>query len=122
MLLLEEIGGHESPLLPSLRQLDLIDGNALIKRRTLRLCDALKKRVEQGVPLKVLDLRACFASVDAVRLLRTFVADIRGPKASTSWKDEEPPAWARVDDSDKENEGFNDNYEEEEEGEEEDEG
>jgi hypothetical protein len=90
MLLLEDNGGHESPLLPSLRQLDLLGDTLLTKRRTLRLCDALKKRVEQGVPLRVLDLRTCNWTIDAVRLLRTFVAEVRGPKEDTSWQEEGP--------------------------------
>jgi hypothetical protein len=94
MLLLEDNGGHKSPLLPSLRKLDLLEETPLTKRRTLRLCDALKKRVEQGVPLQVLDLSASNCSIDAIRLLRTSVADVRGPKGLTGltlWQGE-PPA------------------------------
>jgi hypothetical protein len=90
MLLLEDNGGHESPLLPSLRQLDLLGDTLLTKRRTLRLCDALKKRVEQGVPLRVLYLHTYNWTIDAVRLLRTFVAEVRGPKEDTAWQEEGP--------------------------------
>ena len=43
--------GHESPLLPSLIKLVLIN-TTLHARRTLHLCDALRKRVERGVPRK----------------------------------------------------------------------
>ena len=93
MLLLEDNGGHEGPLLPSLTKLDLIDYNSLTKRRTLRLCEALKKRMELGVPLKVLGLRKCKWTIDAVRLLRRFVAEVRGPKGQISWQEEGPPGW-----------------------------
>ena len=93
ILLLEDNGGHEGPLLPSLTKLDLIDYNSLTKRRTLRLCDALKKRMEQGVPLTVLSLRKCKWTIDAVRLLRRFVAEVRGPKGQTSWQEQGPPGW-----------------------------
>ena len=97
VLLLEDNGGHESPLLPSLRRLDLL-GTSLTRRRTLRLCDALKRRVEQGVPLKVLGLCGCYWcrcewTIDAVRLLRRFVDDVRGPKENTSRQEEGSPAW-----------------------------
>ena len=96
VLLLEDNGGHESPLLPSLRRLDLLE-TSLTRRRTLRLCDALKRRVEQGVPLKVLGLSGCYWcrcewTIDAVRLLRRFVADVRGPKENTSRQEEGSPA------------------------------
>ena len=92
MLLLEDNGGHEGPLLPSLRQLDLLD-TSLTKRRTLRLCDALKKRVQQGVPLKVLSWSTNKWTIGAVWLLRRFVGDVRGPKGDSSWKRGEAPAW-----------------------------
>jgi hypothetical protein len=78
MLLLEDNDGHKSPLLPSLTKLDLLGETSLTKRRTLRLCDALKKRVEQGVPLQALTLHTtCKWSTGAVQLLRTLVADVR---------------------------------------------
>ncbi|KAH9161212.1 hypothetical protein EDB89DRAFT_755206 [Lactarius sanguifluus] len=70
-------GGGGFPLLPSLTKLDLI-GAALSARRTLRLCDALMKRVEQGVPLEALDLTTCFATSRAVRLLGEIVVDVWG--------------------------------------------
>jgi hypothetical protein len=119
MLLLDDNGGHECPLLPSLRQLDLLGKTSLTECRTLRLCDALKKRVEQGVPLKVLDLRICNWTIDAVRLLRTFVDEVRGPKGNTSWKEEGPSALDpetcdfvyAYDDSDEEEEGRDDSDE-----------
>ncbi|KAH9030014.1 hypothetical protein EDB84DRAFT_1495541 [Lactarius hengduanensis] len=67
-MLLEDTGDHKCPLLPSLTNLVLIDVR-LSARRTLRLCDALMKRVEQGVPLETLDLRTCLATSRAIELL-----------------------------------------------------
>ena len=93
MLLLEEDnGGQKGPLLPSLRQLDLLEDTSLTKRRTLRLCDALKKRVQQGVPLKALSWTTHKWTFGAFWLLRRFVADVRGPKGDSFWKREEAPA------------------------------
>ncbi|KAH9161215.1 hypothetical protein EDB89DRAFT_755179 [Lactarius sanguifluus] len=66
----------ERPLLPSLTKLDLIDNSALSGRRTLRLCGALMKRVEQGIPLEVLNLREYIATDHAVRLLGEIVVDV----------------------------------------------
>src|SRR6266702_2568244 len=77
-MLLEDNGGRECPLLPSLTNLDLYDA-ALSARRTIRLCDALMKRVEQGVPLETLDLRTCSATSRAVELLNEIVVDVLGP-------------------------------------------
>ncbi|KAI9453536.1 hypothetical protein BJY52DRAFT_1418219 [Lactarius psammicola] len=78
MLLLQDNGGREFPLLPSLTRIDLID-TALSARRTLRLCDALMKRVEQGVPLEALDLSTCAVTDHAIRLLSEIVVDVLGP-------------------------------------------
>lgn len=69
----------ESPLLPSLNKLVLVN-NALSARRTFRLRDALMKRVEQGVPLETLDLHSCVGTSDAVRLLREIVVDVSDAK------------------------------------------
>ena len=76
--LLQDNGGRDCPLLPSLTNIELID-TALSARRTLRLCDTLMKRVEQGVPLEVLDLRTCFATSFAVQILSEIVVNIWGP-------------------------------------------
>ena len=51
-------GGLEDPLLPSLNELVVVDAH-LDEDWTLRLCETLMKRVEQGVPLEMLDLRTC---------------------------------------------------------------
>ncbi|KAH9047734.1 hypothetical protein EDB84DRAFT_1460873 [Lactarius hengduanensis] len=74
-MLLEDTGDHKCPLLPSLTNLVLIDVR-LSARRTLRLCDALMKRVEQGVPLETLDLRTCLATSRAIELLSEIVVDV----------------------------------------------
>ena len=80
-MLLEDSGGRESPLLPSLTKLVLV--NILFRaRRTLRLCDALMKRVEQGVPLETLDLRTSIATSHAVGLLGEILVDVLGPEES----------------------------------------
>ncbi len=78
-MLLEDDGGRESPQLPLLTKLVLVD-TALLERRTLRLCDALMKRVEQGVPLETLDLRTCLATSHAVELLSEIMVDVLGPE------------------------------------------
>jgi hypothetical protein len=77
-LILEDTWGHESTLLPSLTNLVLIQ-STLSACRTLRLCDVLVKRVEQGVPLETLDLRTCLATSRAVQLLSEIVVDVMGP-------------------------------------------
>jgi hypothetical protein len=111
MFLLQDQGQRESPLLPSLTRLDLIDDTALSARRTLRLCDALMKRVEQGVPLEVLDLRKCLATSHAVRLLSEIVVDVLGPEEalgtrrvqrSSTWVPEDRGHFVYDDDSEEE--------------------
>jgi hypothetical protein len=84
--LLEDNDGEcKNPLLPSLTELSLVavklDGNW-----THFLCDALMKRVDQGVPLETLDLRMCFRDPQfnvmnsvAVRLLSEIVVDTLRP-------------------------------------------
>ena len=75
-------GGRENPLLPSLKELVLVDAY-LCKDQTVRLCEALMKRVEQGVPLEVVDLRTCCPDPDtpaAVRSLGEIVVDVLGPE------------------------------------------
>jgi hypothetical protein len=77
-MLLQDNGGLEHPLLPSLKRLDLI-GATLSARRTISLCDALMRRVEQGVPLEALGLSTCLATSRAVRLLSEIVVDAAEP-------------------------------------------
>ncbi|KAH9070782.1 hypothetical protein EDB83DRAFT_363514 [Lactarius deliciosus] len=79
--LLEDNGGRESPLLPSLTKFVLIDTALINLTPTARMiCDALMKRVEQGVPLEILDLRTCLATSRAVKLLSEIVVDVLGPE------------------------------------------
>ncbi|KAF8274352.1 hypothetical protein EI94DRAFT_1782567 [Lactarius quietus] len=78
-MLLEGNGGSENPLLPSLTELVLVYAYLY----QLPLCDALMKRVEQGVPLEMLDLRLCLPDLDnaaAVQLLSEIVIDVLGPE------------------------------------------
>ena len=79
-MLSEDIGGRESPLLPSLTELVLVDGE-LSPHWTHWLCRAFKKRVEKGVPLQILDLRAYDHRYDPadLRLLSKIVVDVLGP-------------------------------------------
>ena len=93
-MLLQDDGGSEYPILPSLTTLDLID-SALSERRTFFLCDALMKRVEQGVPLEVLDLRTCYATSVAVQALGEIVADVWCPAELETIEREESkdPTW-----------------------------
>ncbi|KAH9030298.1 hypothetical protein EDB84DRAFT_1578994 [Lactarius hengduanensis] len=78
-MLLEGNGERGSPLLPSLTEL-VFGGIELENHWTLRLCDALMRRVEQGVPLEILDLRACCdSSPTAVPPLSEIVVDVLGP-------------------------------------------
>ena len=57
-------GEREDPLLPSLKELVVVDAN-LHEDWTLRLCEALMKRVEQGVPWR------CSTCARATRILVT---------------------------------------------------
>ncbi len=76
-MLLEDNGERECPLFPSLRKLVLVDA-ALRGSWTHGLCNTLIKRVEQGVPLEVIDLRTCALTNHAVQLLGEIVVDAWG--------------------------------------------
>ena len=77
-MLLQDNGGRENPLLPSLIELVLVDVK-LTARRTDRLCNALMKRAEQGVPLETLEMRKCDVTHFALRLLSEIVVYVWGP-------------------------------------------
>ncbi|KAN0127931.1 hypothetical protein V8E53_014279 [Lactarius tabidus] len=94
-MLLEDNGGCENPLLPSLTKLILVD-TELSARRTYRLCDALMKRVEQGVPLEALDLHACFATSRAVELLSEIVVDVLCPVQTLKTRAHMIPIWGEA--------------------------
>ncbi|KAI9444615.1 hypothetical protein H4582DRAFT_2070349 [Lactarius indigo] len=94
-MLLEDNGGRECPLLPSLVKLVLVD-TALSARRTFRLCNMLMKRVEQGVPLEVLDLSTCLATSRAIELLREIVVDVLSPEKSLERRVQTSSMWDSV--------------------------
>ncbi|KAN0137114.1 hypothetical protein V8E53_005111 [Lactarius tabidus] len=94
-MLLEENGEPECPLLPSLIKLVLVN-TGLSARRTLLLCDALMKRVEQGVPLETLDLRTCLATRRAVELLSEIVAEVVAPEETLKKLAEDVSKWESV--------------------------
>jgi hypothetical protein len=76
----------EGPLLPSLTKLSLF--NTLHIEDTSPILDMLTRRVEQGVPLDTLDLRACEVPDRAVQLFGEVVVDVQGPDVdyrSTGW-------------------------------------
>ena len=50
----------------------------------------LIERVEQGVPLEVLDLRTCFAADRAIQLLKEIVVEVQEPLAAGTMAMEEP--------------------------------
>ena len=69
----------KNSLLPSLTEIVLVD-TILDPHSALFLSDGLRKRVEQGVPLKTLDLRMCHSSYPlAVQLLSEIVVDVLRP-------------------------------------------
>ncbi len=84
-MMLQDNGGREFPLLPSLTKFHLID-TVLSARRALRLCDALMKRVEQGVPLETLDLSMSAVTDHTVRMLSQIVVDVWGPAEALETK------------------------------------
>ena len=89
-MLLEDNGERERPLLPSLKELVVVYPS-LFALSFLPLCDALMRRVEQGVPVDMLDLRMCFAhedgrSDDWLRSLSEVVVDVLGPEKTFDFK------------------------------------
>ena len=68
----------DGPRLPSLTRLILLDVR-LTSHRTYHLGDILIERVEQGVPLEVLDLRMCIAADLAIQFLAEIVVDVQEP-------------------------------------------
>ena len=78
--MLAEDAPPDGPRLPSLTKLILINVTLTVPR-TCSLGDMLIERVEQGVPLKVLDLLKCTAPGHAIRLLREIVVDVKEPLA-----------------------------------------
>ncbi|KAH9987716.1 hypothetical protein BJV77DRAFT_772902 [Russula vinacea] len=87
--MLVEEAPPDGPRLPLLTKITLIyvKWTAL---RTFHLCDMLMERVEQGVPLEVLDLPLCVAADRAVQLLKEIVVDMHKHPARMT---EEPAAF-----------------------------
>ncbi|KAH9161217.1 hypothetical protein EDB89DRAFT_1276081 [Lactarius sanguifluus] len=76
-ILLEAHWLRKSPLLPSLTELVIVDTPLY---NGSGLCDALMMRVEEGVPLETLDLRACQDdNPTEVQLLNEIVVNVLGP-------------------------------------------
>jgi hypothetical protein len=85
-MLLEDDGGSEDPMFSSLTELVLVY-TELDATWTLSICDLLIMRVEQGVPLEMLDLRKCRLHRDrsrgdptAVQLFSEIVVNVLGPE------------------------------------------
>ena len=78
--MLAEDTPSDGPRLPSLTRLVLL-GVTLNAIRTYHLRDMLIRRVEQGVPLEVLDLRTCVAVDQAIQSFAEIVADVQEPLA-----------------------------------------
>jgi hypothetical protein len=78
--MLAEDTSPDGPRLPSLTKLILLDVTLTVIR-TCHLRDMLIERVEQGVPLEVLDLRTCVAADRAIRLLAEIVIDVEKPSS-----------------------------------------
>jgi hypothetical protein len=70
--LLEDNGGREKPVLPSLTELVVDDESSGRLLPDLPICDTLMKRVEQGVPLGMLDLRTCRYDSDSFVAVQSF--------------------------------------------------
>lgn len=68
----------DGPLLPSLTRLILLDV-WLVAVRMYHLGDMLMKRVEQGVPLEVLDLGTCTTADRAIQFFSEIVVDVLEP-------------------------------------------
>ena len=86
LMMLEDNGGREVPRLPSLTELVVVD-YSLYELSLLPLRDALMKRVEQGIPVKTLDLRMCVPDLDApvedwFLSLSELAVNVLGPETS----------------------------------------
>lgn len=110
VMLLEDNGGRERPLLPSLTELVVV-GFPLDELSFHPLCDALMKRVEQGVLVEMLDLRMCIPHLRGhtenwLRSLSEIVVDVLGPEKTETmeqmmsmWKTVARGPFVDIDDS-----------------------
>jgi hypothetical protein len=81
--MLAEDAPPDGPRFPSLTKLILLHVK-LTAPRMLSLRDMLIERVEQGVPLDILDLRTCFAPEHIIQPLREIVVDVKDPLKEVS--------------------------------------
>ena len=77
--MLAENAPPDGPRLPLLTELTLVEVR-LTALKTFRLRDMLIERVEQGVPLEVLDLSTCAAGARSIDLVREIVVDVLEPQ------------------------------------------
>ncbi|KAF8266003.1 hypothetical protein EI94DRAFT_1803646 [Lactarius quietus] len=94
-------GGRERPLLPSLTELVVADAS-LHTLSMLPLYDTLMKRMEQGVPVKMLDLRMCIQDPDLGRVenwlgsLGDIGVNVLGPEKNTEEIEQIRSIWKTV--------------------------
>ena len=79
--MLAEEAPPDGPRLPLLTKLTLVEVT-LNPLRVFHLRDMLIERVNQGVPLEVLDLSACIAIDRAIQLLKEIVVEVQKPPAT----------------------------------------
>jgi hypothetical protein len=101
VMLLQDKGERERSLLPSLTELVLTDFSSLYPISLLPLCDVFMKRVEQGVPLEMLDLRMCDPPPDVhledwLRSLSEIVVDVLGPGKNPEAREQMEAMWETV--------------------------
>ena len=101
-MLLEDSGRRKRPLLPSLKLLVIVDFSLRLLS-FLPLYDALRKRVEQGVPVKMLDLRMCRSYPDSrvhnedwLQLLSKTVGNILRPEQTSEAREQMEFMWNTV--------------------------
>jgi len=96
-MMLEDNWGRDKPLLPSLTQLVMVDFS-LYSLSLLPLRDALMKRVKEGVPVKVLDLRMCRPhpndrTEDWLQSLSEIVVDVLRPEQTSEAREQMESMW-----------------------------
>ncbi|KAN0124576.1 hypothetical protein V8E53_010694 [Lactarius tabidus] len=99
VMLLQDKGEREGSLLPSLTELVMVDFSSY-PISSLPLCNVFMKRVEQGFPLEMLDLRMCDAPnvrlEDWLRSLSEIVVDVLGPEKNLHAKKQIQVMWETV--------------------------
>jgi hypothetical protein len=98
--LLQDKGERERPLLPSLTELVMVDFSSY-PISLLPLLNVLIQRVEQEVPLEMLDLRMCDLPPDVrledwLRSLREIVVYVLGPEKHSEAKEQMQAMWEAV--------------------------